>query len=369
MIYLALPNICFSQTLAEGLSTELVALPKDNGLDQPHADRDMAAPSGTAKQNTSQDDARSLPQDQAIGFAEVSKSAVCPHLAGQHTACSNGSRVVMYCRRTQVCKFLLDLPTPQVFHTRPWRCLACGAWFYVQLSDIKRTFPNVLTAKPRRQSRIFFTQRFLQLIIGKFGETFNAAAVKRFIMDLYLANTIYINKAENAMWATSAVPRLASLRFVLREALLSYLPGLIKHVEEHVHTYSGSAVRGDGHYKIAARIRAGSQADKVNVIYAWIGVDGALLRPPSALRSETWPHLRPDLESLLLDMMRNRMRAGMSAHCACPAFHATDSYGKHRLKLRTLYKSVAKPLLATVAVTPQGQATSVVGSVDESPVL
>ena len=55
-------------------------------------------------------------------------------------------------------------------------------------------------------------------------------------MDSYFANTIYLNKAESAMWATNAVPRLASLRFVLREALLSYLPGRIEHIEEHVHT-------------------------------------------------------------------------------------------------------------------------------------
>lgn len=346
----------------------------------------MAAPSGTARNYVLPDGAKAKTSDddtkcdtdyapwgeQDTSLGDLVKSAVYPSLASQHETfqCSaQGGRVVMRCRKTDACKFLLDLPVPRVFHTRPWRCFDCGAQFQVTLSDIKKTFPGVLTAKCRRQSRLFFSPRFLQLIIGKFGETFNAAAVKRFIMDLYLANTIYLNKAESAMWATHAVPRLASLRFVLREALLSYLPGLIQHIEEHVHTYSGSAVRGDGHYKIAARIRAGNPASPVNVIYAWIGVDGALLRPPAALQSETWPHLRANLEPLLLDMRRNRMRAGMSVQTACPAFHATDSFGKHRLKLRALYKSVAKPQLATVAVTPQGEAASAVGAMEESPTL
>ena len=320
-----------------------------------------AAPCGTAGDCVN--------RGEELRFGDLPKSVVYPGLAGQHPSCRPTARVVMHCRATDECKFLLDLPVPRVFHTRPWRCLGCGAYFSVQLSDVRRTFPDLLTAKSPRQSRIFFTRRFLQLIIGKFGETFNAAAVKRFIMDLYLANTIYIGQVESAMWATHAVPRLASLRFVLREALLSYLPGLIKHIEEHVHTYSGSAVRGDGHYKIAARIRTGCEGSPVNVIYAWIGVDGALLRPPSALQSETWPHLRADLEPLLVDMQRNRMRAGIPAHSACPAFHSTDSFGKHRLKLRPLYKGIAKPLLETVAVTPQGAANSAVGTVDESPTL
>lgn len=341
------------------------AAERREGLAQDRDNVAVAAPRGTAGNETPAT-AGSLPQEARLDFGTLMKKAVCPSVSNFP---ARGRRWLMVACRRDTCKFILDLPLPQVFHTRPWRCVRCNIFFKVQMSDIRRTFQGVLPAKAPKAARLFFTERFLQLILGKFAETFNAAAVKRFIIDLYLANTVYINQAESAMWATQSVPRLQSLRFMLREALLSYLPGLIKHIEEHVHTYSGSAVRGDGHYKIAGRIRAGCKGNAANVIYAWIGVDGALLRPPSALQSETWPQLRPDLEALLRDLVRHRMRAGLSAQTACPAFHATASFGKHRLKLRALYRSVAKPLLATVAVTPQGEATSVRGCVNESPTL
>ena len=85
-------------------------------------------------------------------------------------------------------------------------------------------------------------------------------------------------------------PRLRELRFILRKALLAYLPGLIQHMEKYIHAYSAFAICGDGHYKIAARIRADAAAANVNVLYAWVGINSALLRPLAALAGETWAH-------------------------------------------------------------------------------
>lgn len=117
-----------------------------------------------------------------------------------------------------------------------------------------------------------FSPRFLLLILGKFSETFNANAVKRFVLDLYLANSIYINRADKALYAVESLPRKFALRSILRDALLSYLPALVRHVEKHVHVYSGSAIRGDGHFKLASRILP---KERINVVYGWIGIDGA----------------------------------------------------------------------------------------------
>lgn len=298
---------------------------------------------------------------ETVHFAGVQPATrVKPLLAIQHGPCGkHGQRkgIVVLRRKCHASRYILDLPVPIVLDTRPWRCLACGLYFPVKINDIQNRFPGTLVAKCAKQAHVFFTKRFLQLIIGKFGETFNAAAVKRFILDLYLANTIYINHAERALWAIDSIPRLSSLRFMLREALLSYLPGLIRHIEEHVHVYSGSAIRGDGHYKVAARIRV-ADGTPPSVIYAWCGVDGALLRPPAALASETWPVLKEDLAKLIPDLARNRKRAGLPGQAVYPAFHATDTYGKHRLKLQSFYTSLAEPQLSVSAKTPQAEAQS-----------
>ena len=211
-----------------------------------------------------------------------------------------------------------------------------------------------------------FSPRFLMLILGKFAETFNANAVKRFVLDLYLANSVYINHADKAFYAVESLPRKFALRTILRDALLSYLPPLVSHVEKHVHVYSGSAIRGDGHFKVASRILP---QEKINVIYAWIGIDGALLRPPAAMAGETWPDIRPHLEELVADIISHRKEAGLPGKACCPAFHATDSYSKHRLKLGSLYTRSLPVGLRPVSSTPKGPAQSIEVGAEECPTL
>ena len=234
------------------------------------------------------------------------------------------------------------------------------------MSDIRRHFPDVLISHQKKSRKVMFSPRFLLLILGKFSETFNANAVKRFVLDLYLANSIYINRADKALYAVESLPRKFALRSILRDALLSYLPALVRHVEKHVHVYSGSAIRGDGHFKLASRILP---KERINVVYGWIGIDGALLRPPAAMAGEPWPDIRPHLEELVVDIISHRKEAGLPGKACCPAFHATDSYGKHRLKLRSLYSRLLPVSLRPVSNTPKGPAQSVETDAEACPTL
>ena len=52
-----------------------------------------------------------------------------------------------------------------------------------------------------------------------------------------------------------ACPDFGALRGVLRQALTAYLPGLVQEIQKFAHPYSGSAVKGDGNFKIASRIK------------------------------------------------------------------------------------------------------------------
>ena len=264
------------------------------------------------------------------------------------------------------CKYILDLPLPQILDVRSFRCRTCLKYFPVQMSDIKRHFPDMLVSRQKKSRKVMFSPRFLMLILGKFAETFNANAVKRFVLDLYLANSVYINHADKAFYAVESLPRKFALRTILRDALLSYLPPLVSHVEKHVHVYSGSAIRGDGHFKVASRILP---QEKINVIYAWIGIDGALLRPPAAMAGETWPDIRPHLEELVADIISHRKEAGLPGKACCPAFHATDSYSKHRLKLGSLYTRSLPVGLRPVSSTPKGPAQSIEVGAEECPTL
>ena len=71
----------------------------------------------------------------------------------------------------------------------------------------------------------------------------------------------------------------------------------MKNVQEGVHIYSGGIVRGDGHHKLARRVIkmvGGKKTRPWNVLLGWVGVDNALLAPPSLAHSESLalPHVR-----------------------------------------------------------------------------
>ena len=111
-------------------------------------------------------------------------------------------------------------------------------------------------------------------------------------------------------------------------------PPVVRATKAAVHAYSGSAVRGEGNYKIAERIvsRQGAQrARPYTCVVAWVGLDGALLCPPAAHLGEAWADFESTLTPLLREIQEKRRLAGISSERVPPALHATDTYGKHRM--------------------------------------
>ena len=246
-------------------------------------------------------------------------------------------------------KCVLDLPLPHLIDARPWRCLDCGVTFSVVPADVRASFPQVLHHKIVKQKALWFSGRFLVHTAQKFAEMFNAAAVKRFMLDMYIANSFSLAYEEKRLALLACIPSLRALRGVLRKALASFLPNLVMEIQKSAHVYSGSAIKGDGNYKVPPRIRGqgcrspnlcvylnihiyiyihtcarafrdtraylnqnkflpylymlpmvfceGSHP-KTAVIYAWCGIDGCLLKPCKLLLVESWPYLKVDLEEL-----------------------------------------------------------------------
>ena len=141
----------------------------------------------------------------------------------------------------------------------------------------------------------------------------------------------------------------------------------MKNVQEGVHIYAGSILRGDGHHRIARRVVKhvkGKRTRPWNVLLGWVGVDGALLAPPSLSASETLAcivlglfltgveqcfviiyhtlhhfqiyfrqahgrgidDLLGSLEPLMISLRENRLRHGMSVAEAMPIAHCTVSW-------------------------------------------
>jgi hypothetical protein len=94
-----------------------------------------------------------------------------------------------------------------------------------------------------------------------------------------------------------------------------------------------------------------------NVLFGWCGVDGSLLQPVSLAKAENIAEITKDLGPLIDRMQTVRMNHGFSAEEALPVFHATDSYGKHYLKLMKWYKAKYKGLrVGSKYATPRADA-------------
>lgn len=154
-------------------------------------------------------------------------------------------------------KCVLDLPLPRLLDTRPWRCLDCGQNFAVQPADVRAAFPTALRHNAAKQKTLWFSGSFLVHLAQKFSEVLNAGAVKRFILDMYAANSLSLAHAEVRLAVLACIPRVSALRSVLRTALASYLPRLVAEIQRSAHVYSGSAIKGDGNYKVPQRIKGG----------------------------------------------------------------------------------------------------------------
>ncbi|CAJ1338701.1 unnamed protein product [Effrenium voratum] len=261
--------------------------------------------------------------------------------------------------------FLLDTPLPYLLDTRPERCLTCGKSYPVKPSDIRRHFPTALSCRTSKQRVVWFSGRLLVQAVQKFAEVPTAAAVKRYLLDLYASNSLDLATAQQQLGVLSCLPRLRALRGVLRQALMSYLPGLVEEIQKSAHVYSGSAVKGDGNFKIAARIKGARPATAV--IYGWCGVDGCLLKPCELMPVESWAYIRPDLEKLADQMRANREAAGLAQHEIPPVYHSTDTYAKHRKLLRSFWRRKYSTGVQSVSSTARGDAYSVAPGPDRDP--
>lgn len=92
--------------------------------------------------------------------------------------------------------------------------------------------------------------------------------------------------------------------------------------------------------------------------FAWCGADGSLLKPISLATSESMPEIERDFTPWVRRMQQVRQEHGLSAAETVPVFHSTDSYGKHRKKLTSLYVRLFKALRVTSAhTTPKASAS------------
>ena len=72
------------------------------------------------------------------------------------------------------------------------------------------------------------TRLFLLHLVETFHEQFNSRALRRALVDMYVANSLALDGGLRGLWFVSAVPRTEMLRRIVAYALESYLPGLIR---------------------------------------------------------------------------------------------------------------------------------------------
>ena len=218
---------------------------------------------------------------------------VTPAAASEHArAAAATGRAHTIAVRTDVTyglRFVLDLPLPQQLDCRPWSCHTCNACFTPTVLDMKDTCPELLQCTTERSGEVLLTRQYLLHVVGNFYETLNARSVRRSMVEYYTADSLALTGGARGLWLAAAVPRPNLLRRLICTALERYLPPIVKHMEQHVQVYSGSAVKGDGHQGIAARIVQVERDPETGrpsvrrpctVLLAWTGVDGAVLKPP-----------------------------------------------------------------------------------------
>ena len=96
-------------------------------------------------------------------------------------------------------------------------------------------------------------------------------------------------------------------------------------------------IRGDGNFKIAKRICSRGwwrRTRLFTVILALCGLDGSLLQPMRAYPRECWSLISRDLEGMLVDIRDFGVEDGLTLEQALSVFHSTDTYLKHRKKIR-----------------------------------
>ena len=253
--------------------------------------------------------------------------------------------------------FVLDLPLPVPIDASPHRCVQCqhhvaGArsYFQVSLADIQVFWPEVSQHEAFRQSPVLATPLFLMHLLQLFYEECNVRACRRRLAELFACNytALLVRDALQASeasrgdhsWVFRSLPPPASLSSMLVVGLWHFVKNRVHNVRRRQLIYNSKGIRGDGNYKMAKRIvlRVWPRRTRpFTVILAWCGLDGSLLQPMKAYARECWPLIARDLEAMLRDIQLFGLSAGLPLMDTLPVFHATDSYQKHRFKIKKSY--------------------------------
>ena len=269
--------------------------------------------------------------------------------------------------------FVLDIPLPLQLNLTSWRCRTCEdagepAQYSATFQDLLLTVPGTLRHCTRRLGTHYMSKRFLLYFVQGFFEKLCVSACRRSVVDLYNANALAFGGGARALQYFAAVLDSRAFGAILLQGLENFLGAKVKQMTQLVNVYSGSVVRGDGHWRLAQRIadRIAEQrwpVRKWNCLLCWSGVDGAILQPPTPSTSEAIEDILIDLHPLVDNLKADRLAHGLSMDEAAPIAHSTDSYGKHLRRYDDFYiAKFAEADVVVQAATPKSDAAGAVAA-------
>jgi hypothetical protein len=320
---------------------------------------------------------------------ELAVSQVTPAAAERHVQDCPGHSVGVRTDKGDI-GYLLDVPVPLQVDLRPHRCMTCkasgisevGNYFPVLPGDITAALPEARLLQTDRDGMLMATPVFLLHTIQLLYEECNVRAVRRRLADLYSANALADALRESnpaaqsgsLVFSLQAIPHAGPLKKLILHFFHNFVQARVQIATDLQLIFNGQGLRGDGNYNISTRVAEYTDGrwvrGKWTEVLAWCGLDGSLLKPMALAASEKMTDIIADLQPMLERMQKVRMHAGLTLEQTVPVFHATDSYGKHRIQLMTFYKDVFKEVrLEATFATPRSNADGVaVRSDAESPV-
>ena len=132
----------------------------------------------------------------------------------------------------------------------------------------------------------------------------------------------------------------------------------VQNMKQRQFIYNGKGLRIDGNWDLAKILISKSEEEAKTVVLGICGLDGSLLTPLVPLRAEAWPDMEPVLRPVLQGIRESLLSAGYPLPETQPVFFCTDSYQKHRKKIKELHEDVwQSAALASTAPTPKAPAT------------
>ena len=154
------------------------------------------------------------------------------------------------------------------------------------------------------------SRQFLVHSLQQYGEALNARSLRRHIAAIYGAGSLAAATSGLApLWSLYAVPSVGALRHIMTRALEQYLPPVVARMKRHVNCYSGTVLRCDGNYDLAARIavqdESGAWVRPYSVLHGVCLVDGALADVPKPMATEALPDILADLSRIVPGIMED----------------------------------------------------------------